>query len=108
VLDQLPAAGRSIDAREHARICGRVDDPIDLPDSFQIARATEIAVAKLDPSFPERFEIERAPSPSKIVESDNLAVRHVIEKPVGEGGPDETADSGDEDFHSRFKSRSLF
>ena len=40
MLNQLAAAGHSIDAGEHARVGGGVDDPIDRRDSFQVARAT--------------------------------------------------------------------
>ena len=44
VLDQLAAAGFSVDAGQHAGIGGGIENPIATSDGFEVARAANIGV----------------------------------------------------------------
>jgi hypothetical protein len=99
VLDKLAAASRAVDASEDARVCRRVQNPIDRVDGFQIAAGPNVGVNQFYTSFPQRFDIQVAASPTQIIEADNFQGRISIEQSMNDTAPSETADSGDEDFH---------
>src|SRR5476651_1553437 len=101
MLDQLPAAGHSVNSREHAWIGRRVDDPIDLRDRFEIARGTEIGMAHGDTALAQRLEVELASSATQIVQPDDLAVRDVVEQAVRERATHEAANAGNKNLHRR-------
>src|SRR5213075_2200856 len=99
MLDKLSAARGAVDAREDTRVRGRVDDPIDRGNPFQIARESNVAMANLDAELFQRRRIQVAPWPAKIIQPEDFMLRVALEQSAGKGGPNETANAGDQDLH---------
>jgi hypothetical protein len=101
VFDQLPAARGSIHAREHARVRGGVDDPIDCPDGFEVAGRAHVGVKKFHASFPQRLDVEMAAGAAEIIEPDDLGRGIKIEQTSREAASGKTANARDQNLHPR-------
>lgn len=72
VLDHLPAADPLAQPRQHAGIGRRVNDPVRARKPIEIARATKIEMADLDPSTLQSHPVQLAPRSNEIVKTENL------------------------------------
>ena len=101
MLEELATARAAIYAGQHARICGRVDDPVDFANRLEVAGATKIGVSNDDTTFTKQLDIKWAARAAEIIEGDYLTARDVIEQPVSERAADKTASARDENLHRR-------
>src|SRR5438093_12330660 len=101
MLHQLPAAGCTGNAREHARVGGGVNHPIRLGQVLQVAWVAEVAVPKKAPLAPQRLAVLLAPRPAQVVYSQNFHALHLALEFGRQGAADESAYSCDQNLHAK-------
>ena len=79
VLDQLPAARLVPHAGQHARIRGRVDDPVHRRQRFQVTGIADVAVHEPDAPCPPTLPVQLAAGPAEVVEADEIEARSLPE-----------------------------
>jgi len=101
VFEQLARTCFAVHSREHAGIRGGVDHEISGGQRFKIRGAADIRV---DDFYAERGEftpVQFAARTDEIIRADNLQAFHRRQQRMGQGAANESADTGDENFHAR-------
>lgn len=99
VLDDLSTRGLPDDPRDHARVGGGVDQPIDSRQSFEIGDASNVTVDDPDSSTQQVASVHLRARPAQVVEADELDTLTVLEQPSSYRTAHETARPSDEHSH---------
>ena len=95
MLDELPAAGFAVHARQHAGIGGGIQDPVAGRERFQIARVANIPVNQPDSAPAKRGPVQFAAGAHEVVQADEFPIRPPRFQPSGQGAADEPAGACD-------------
>ena len=102
MIEHLATADLAVHTREHAGIGRRIDDPIKCRQSVHVRGGAEIGVENFYAAPFEFMPIGFAARPGKIIETEKRrgsTGELLILQSASDGGTDEPANSGDENFH---------
>jgi hypothetical protein len=101
VLHELPAASGTVHTGENAWVRRGVYYPVHLADRLQIAHESKVSVNEANARLFENGTVYLATSPRQIVDSDNVELVRFTSLAQFESdrSANETATTGDQDFH---------
>jgi len=95
VLDQLPAAGFAVHARQHAGVGGGVEDPVAFWQGVDVALVADITMPNIDSEVEQGLAIEVAAGAGQVVDANDFVDAVGGGERFGKRRADEAADSGD-------------
>ncbi|OQC22984.1 MAG: hypothetical protein BWX68_02975 [Verrucomicrobia bacterium ADurb.Bin063] len=99
MLEQLAAAGPAVHTGQHARIGGRLDNPVAAGQGFEVAGDADIAMKQPDAQPAQRPAVGLAAGAREVVQAEDLPVRPPFPQPAGERAAHKTANAGEENAH---------
>ena len=98
MFDELARTGPSVHSGEHARIRGRVHNPIAGRKPIDIAGGPSVGVENADSEPLEPFPVRFAARPDEIVETEDLMPGSGLRQGAGDRASREAANPGNQDF----------
>src|SRR5437667_4784774 len=108
MLQQLAAARFAFHSGQHTWIGCSVDYPVDLWYNVEITSTAHVPMKKVDSRSPEWRAILLAASANEVVDTPNLDPRIKLLECSCQNAASETANPGDEYFHSAKTAKPAF
>src|SRR5688572_31421003 len=101
VLDQLTGACAAVNAREHTRIGGRIDQPVSVGQRLEVTGQSNVAMYNLHAQTPQSLPVDLAAGPHEVVYAVQLVPGPTLGPGMRQRRPNEPADAGDQNPHRR-------